>query len=243
MKDKFKFNKDGHSYTLNGKLLTGCTTILGVVAKPFLIPWAAKMTTEYIRENAGKFDLTDPKQFEQLLLEAKLAHTKSKEKAGDYGTEMHAEIEKWIKSCIKNKKYKAKSKNPAVKKGLEDFLVWTTKNDVRFLESEKKIYSKKYWLGGTLDIMAKLGKKTWIIDVKTAKSGLYAENFWQMAGYELMLKESTKYKKIDGYILLNLKENGEFIEKRSISNQEHIKAFLACLEIYRQKEKTNNIIK
>ena len=52
-----------------------------------------------------------------------------------------------------------------------------------------------------------------------------------------MLKDMGLYPKIKGYLILNLKESGEVLEKRSISNADSIKAFKACLDIYRVREK------
>ena len=43
MSKEFIYKDSNHSYTLDGKRLTGVTTILGVIAKPALIGWAARM--------------------------------------------------------------------------------------------------------------------------------------------------------------------------------------------------------
>ena len=51
MSSNFKFNKEEHYYELDGKRLYGVTTVLGVIAKPALIPWAVKMAIDYIKDN------------------------------------------------------------------------------------------------------------------------------------------------------------------------------------------------
>jgi hypothetical protein len=51
MKEGFVFDEKKHLYFYDGKPMTGCTTILGVLAKPALIPWAAKMAVEYIAQH------------------------------------------------------------------------------------------------------------------------------------------------------------------------------------------------
>ena len=241
----YRFNKEAHLHQIEKdgewQNLTGVTTVLSVIAKPALIQWAANQTAEYFRSHFSEFNLKDAIQLGELLQLAKTAHTKRKTEAGDYGKLTHELIEIVIKNAIeKNDGYvnQSSSENVSVK----NFITWALENKVKFLESEKNLYSETLWLGGILDALCEIDGKVWLMDIKTAKSGLYAENMWQMGGYELMLKECTEYKKIKGYILLNLKQSGEFIEKRSISNKEHIKAFLACLEIYRQKEKTSNQI-
>ena len=37
----YQFSEEGHLHILDGKALTGVTTILGVIAKPALIQWSA----------------------------------------------------------------------------------------------------------------------------------------------------------------------------------------------------------
>ena len=57
----FTFNKEEHYYELDGKRMYGITTILGVIAKPALIQWAANMAVEYvmnIAEQDGKGNYT-----------------------------------------------------------------------------------------------------------------------------------------------------------------------------------------
>lgn len=238
----YEFNKERHLHTLGGKALTGCTTILSVIAKPALIPWAAKITVEYIRENIRRLNIMNPKQFKQLLLEAKSAHSKRKEKAGNFGTKTHDEISLFISRAIsENTGYMidGATDNEAVK----NFIDWAIKGKVKFLDTERNIYSKKLWLGGIVDFVYMIDGKVWIGDIKTSNSGIYAENFWQCAGYDIMLKEMKLYEKVEGYLIVNLKENGEFNEKRSISIKENKKAFLSCLAIYRIQEKLKTQIK
>ena len=239
---QFTFNKEKHEYLLDGKRMTGCTTILGILAKPALIPWASKMATEYIRENIGKFDIKDPKQFEQLLLEAKNAHAKRKEKAGDWGTKTHEEISNFINWWIKFNTGKGPGKPQKWSEPVIRFMKWGEENKVKFLDTEKIIYSEKLFVAGTVDFVCEIDGQRWIGDIKTSGSGIYAENFFQCAGYDIMLEEMGE-PKADGYLILNLKENGDFLEKRSVSNEENRKIFTNCLEIYRCQQKLTNLIK
>ena len=234
---RYEFNKDRHLHLLDGKLLTGCTTVLSILAKPALISWAAKMAVEYIRENIVKFDITDLSQLEQLLSEAKKAYAKKKETAGDYGTKVHEKISLLISEAITLNKGFVKKDRKCKEKSIQNFIDWAIENKIKFLETEKNVYSEKLWTGGIIDMVAVIDNKTWLIDIKTSGSGIYPENFAQMAGYHLMLNEMGLYPEIAGYIVLNLKEIGEIMEKRSISNEDNIKFFLACLTIYRQQER------
>lgn len=234
---KYEFIKEKHQHFLDGKQLTGCTTILGILSKPALIQWSANIACEYVRDNLKKLE-----DLENVLKDARVAHCKKKEKAGDFGTKTHAEIEKMINDAI--------SENDGYIRGItvEDkpiinFFKWATENKVKFLASEKNIYSEKLFIGGIVDFICEIDSKVWIGDIKTSKSGIYPENFAQIAGYDLMLKEMKEFDNAIGYLVLNLKEDGEMNEKRSIDNEGNTKFFINCLEIYRQLEKlkTNTI--
>lgn len=269
--EKYIFNKEKHLHQLlvdgEYKNLTGCTTVLGVLAKPALIQWAADMTaialgwtkaTEWQEVNGKlkKIEIPLEKRLEALkpvfsqlmqdseelflkrLDDARVAHAKRKEKAGDYGTKTHALVEELIKNAIEKDGGYIMGRTTSPDKSIQNFIDWAVNNEVKFLESEKNVYSEKMFTGGIVDIVCEIGGEVWIGDIKTAKSGLYAENFWQMGGYQLMLNEMGLYENVKGYVLLNLKEDGTFEEKRSVSTKEHERGFLACLEIYRLQEQT-----
>ena len=238
---EYRFNEQRHLHQLlvdgEWKNLTGCTTVLSVLAKPALIQWSANMAVEYIQEKV-KFpvNLSD---WENVLKEAKTAHRKKKEKAGDLGTQIHAEVESIIKTAIQASEgvIAPQTGSPQA----NHFIKWAIDNKVKFLETEKCVYSKSKFLGGIVDIVCEIDGKLWLADIKTG-SGIYPEHFAQMAGYNLMLDEMG-YPKIAGHIVLNLKKDGTFQEKRSISTEDSKKLFLACLDIYRLQEKfTNQII-
>lgn len=235
MEYRFDEKKHLHQLLVDGiwKNLTGCTTVLGVVAKPALIQWSANMAINYIRDNKSRL-IKEEQSWEEILLAASKAHAKRKSSAGDKGKQVHFEIENHIKESMSGKTPEVYPTN------IENFVKWVKDNKVKFLESEKNIYSEKLWIGGIVDFVCEIDGKIWIGDIKTSGSGIYPEHFWQCAGYHLMLQDMKLYPDIAGYLILNLKESGEFLEKRSVSNSDNIKAFLACLDIYRIQEKLNS---
>ena len=90
-----------------------------------------------------------------------------------------------------------------------------------------------------MDLVFEIDGEIYIGDIKTG-SGIYPEHFAQCAGYELMLKEMGYGKEIKGHIILNLKKDGTFQEKRSVSTEDAKNFFLACVQCYRLSEKFNN---
>jgi len=241
---EYRFNEARHLHELlvdgEWKSLTGCTTILGVLAKPALIPWVAKMTAEYVAEKWLAETSYSSKEIEDILKEAKSAHRKKKEEAGVKGTDVHSEVEKLVAGQIEGNngiiEPDTKSDIPQV----QHFINWAIKNKVKFMETEKGVYSKELFVGGILDLIVEIDNQLWIADIKTG-SGIYPEHFAQMAGYELMMSEMG-YPPLTGSIVLNLKKDGTFEEKRSVSNEDAKNFFLACVQCYRLQEKFNSLI-
>lgn len=222
-----KTGKRKHDYMLNGKPLTGVTTILKVVGKgDVLVQWSANQTCEYVREHV------DDMALKPLLENAKYAWKNSRDTAGNFGTNVHKAIEEWIKNGnlpvdTDVKEYQA----------FENFREWAKVESVIFLESEKRVYSKKYWYAGTLDILVEIDGKIWLADIKTS-SGIYPEHMWQMAGYDIALNEMTdnQYEDIEGYVVINIKKDGTMDWKKSHDRVGNKEAFLACNTIYRKKQ-------
>ena len=233
---QFTFDEKKHRYELDGKPLTGVTTILGVIAKPALIQWSADMACNYIKEALDKtapqfsHQVTFDREFGVLLTEARLAHRKKKEAAGTIGTEAHKQIENYIKGQPLG------VMTEQVEKMVSEFIKWATEHNVKFLESEKRIYSESRWFAGTVDFVAEIDGKIWIGDIKTS-SGIYPEYFFQTSGYQLALQEMGLYPEIEGHIIVNIKKDGSKFEvERSYGYPTSVKAFLAALEIYRAQE-------
>lgn len=243
---KFEFNEKNHRYTLDGKPLTGVTTVLGVVAKPALIQWAANQAVDYAKEHIGKVEKPDMEkmkshldiamyfagELERILEEARKAHITKRDKAAEQGTDVHAECEKYVNDCIEKNNGRAAVLTHENKQ-VEHFATWAVKNNVKFLESEKKVYDAELWLAGTADLVLEMNGKTYIGDIKTT-SGIYGlEPFMQCAAYAKMLDYD-----IDGTIIINLKKDGSFNEEKDIYFRYDLtgdwEAFEHALGLYRK---------
>lgn len=233
--DNFIFNPKGHSYTLDGKKLTGVTTILGVIAKE-LTQWASNMAVDYVINNSEKavnqvaFIVT-----EQTLEDARKAWITVRDKAGDSGKDIHSIVEGIVKraialdghiSPVEAHEY---ADNPQV----TNFINWATTSNIRFLESEKSVYSRTNWCAGTLDIVCEKDGEVYLADVKTAKS-IYPTNYWQMSAYQMMLQEMGLYSKVKGFIVVRLGKDGTFEVGENYSYDDNIQGFLSALTIYRK---------
>lgn len=242
MEQKFEFDEKEHIYTLNGKPLLGTTTVLGIIAKPALIPWAAGEVVKYIQENCEKDeDFVEGETLytvsEDDLKKAKSAHRKKKEKAADWGTLVHKAIEIWIATGIIPEKVDLSEKSYELKEehfvAITHFVNWAAENSVRFIFSEKRVYSTEWWLGGTIDFICEINGKKFIGDIKTS-SNIYEEYFLQTAAYAKMALEMGIVAEIDGMIILNCKKDGEFKKDERYNIHANIKAFEAALTLYKR---------
>ncbi len=234
-KKGFEFVESSHRYYFDGKPMTGVTTVLGVIAKPALINWAAKMASEYM-ESKGLLAFGDGQEFntekfKQICDDAKKAHTQKRDKAAEQGTDVHAVCEEIIKDVIENSGGMIRSgKNN--NKQVQHFLEWAIKNKVKFLESEKRVYDKDLFLAGTADLVCEIDGKKYIGDIKTSSSIYGIEPFAQCAAYAKMLDYD-----LDGTIIINLKKDGSFDEEKDIYYRYNLetdwKFFESALSIYR----------
>lgn len=237
MKD-FIFDEKAHAYFLDGKPLNGVTTILKVIAKPALIQWSANMAVDFL-QNVIKVGVPYAElQLSEWFREAKTAHRKKKEEAGASGTDVHSTIETLLKRQIGANKGLMGADEKSDIPQVENFIAWARNNEVTFLESEKRLFSEKYWYAGTADIICEIKGKLYVGDVKTG-SGIYPEHFIQASAYANALKEMKLYKQFDGVVIVNLKKDASIEVKENYDLEGNFDAFKACLTLHRQLEAIN----
>lgn len=198
---RLQFDAKKHAYTLDGKLLSGVTSVIdGTSSKQALIQWAANMAIDYVIENGNYVEnpIEDNGElidggFYQIyagaLEQARTAHTRRKESAGQKGTDTHALVEKYVLDCISRHGGKAglvMDNDPVY-----SFAQWAITNGVEFLASEQRLYSETHGLAGTCDFIALINGKLTIGDLKTFPKMWSADAFIQMGAYSLMFKELT----------------------------------------------------
>lgn len=240
---ELKFDNTSHMYTVNDKVVYGVTSAVGVLNKPALLYWAVNMAVEYLDANLTPGMVIDEVNKTTLLSEAKKAHRNILSTAADIGTAVHEYLEQYIKAGVNKQPLPAMPVNPQIRKGVEALLAWTKKNKVKFISSERKVYSKKYQYAGTLDAEIQVnGGELGLIDFKTS-SGIYSEMLIQTAAYAKALEEEAgkKYKHI--WILRMPKDGSMFGSAKNEHVDLYFKSFLGCLDNYRRVmwEKANKI--
>lgn len=195
-KVKVQFYPKAHRYTINGKPAGGSVTgILSMYDKSAaLVSWATELYRDFLLENL-KRGITEEHIYEGCIL-----HNKRKEEAADVGTAVHD----WIDAYIKNENPEMPEMREA-QIGVNAFLDWVSANKVKFLTSERVVYSKKHNFIGKMDIEAKVNGKLCLIDIKTS-NGIYNTYNMQTAAYAKADEEESGRKYVGRWIIRLSKE-------------------------------------
>jgi len=265
----YKFDGTQHLHTFEGKALTGTSSVMEVLSKP-LTWWASGLavsklgwtkakdwkllkTDEQKQEDIKRrIDFTSPffemvkgmdiESYISLLDEAYKAHAVKLDKSADAGTDLHAELEKFVKNTMENRMATYEDK-------IKPFIEWSVKNVKRFIGSETHCYSEKMWTGGITDAVAELNNgEIAVIDFKSAKDA-YSSHFFQIGGYDLQISENGGFdaegnqifkldKPITQHIVVpfGAKEPYPVVSRLVDENKE---AFRSALSLYRIISKLN----
>jgi len=147
----------------------------------------------------------DPSLSEQAALQAPYV---TRDKAAERGSVVHSLIEAWKKS-----KVVVKNVNPVYRGYVQAFYDWIEYRKPEILVTEKTVLSKKYRYCGTLDMIAMINGKKYIVDFKTNKDArLFPEVQLQLSAYHQALKETTG-EEADNLMAVSLGATGEYKEK------------------------------
>lgn len=232
---ELKFEEGRHRFTVNGKSILSVTAGTSIIDKSRpLIYWAVGLTKDFLMENLSNL-INDKKgdKIVALIEEASKQHSIRKQKAADIGTQVHDWVEKFIKAKTKED-YPEIPKDANVYNGVSAFLKWVDEDKVKFISSEKHIYSKKYNYAGIMDAEAVIGGKMCVVDFKTSK-GIYPEFRFQVAAYQNAVEEETGKKYAGDKVLARFgKEDGEFEVHPYGDHDKDFKGFLNALNLRRR---------
>lgn len=207
-KVNIRFFSDSHQYWVDGKRKTGVTTIIGIKDKSgALVPWATEVGADFLLEKLA----TGQPITEQDIMRACDLHRERKQEAADIGTIIHDWCEKYIKFKLKEKGYTAVPEFPEDRNaqiGVNAFLDWEKEHNVKFISSERVVYSRKYDFIGTMDIEAKVDGKVCLVDLKSS-NGLYNTVRMQTAAYAKADEEERKAEVYEGRWAIRLAKETE----------------------------------
>lgn len=256
-KSGYHFDRKNHLHFHTGNPLTGTSSVMDVLSKN-LAWWAAELAAIECLESGEKIPTIreeyqkacashNKKQAIDALQvkyptfkKARFAHYTAKNDSAKKGTDLHAELERYVKDVIAGKQINRDDYEGQI----HPFITWTEKNVARFLWSEMHVFSTKHWLGGISDCGAELKNgEVAIIDFKSSKEA-YQSQSWQIAGYDIQVTENggydskgikmfTLHKPITQHIVVPF--GAKIVKPVVFGNVEGNKrAFLGALAVYRE---------
>ena len=231
------FDPVKHKYYINGEKANGVTTALGIIAKPFLIYWAARMASDYVKANIVPGKSLDELEIQDLVEGARTAHSKRRDGAADKGTYVH----NWIEAFVREGEQPAMPVAPQLREVIESFLKWWETMGIEPVTPEIKLCSPTLQLAGTADLLCRVDGKLTIMDWKTGK-GIYPEMFLQLAAYALMYEEEFG-EKIEQLYIVNASIDNMF--QTQVSDQLDLlkKTYLNALALYKTNMQVENLFK
>lgn len=165
----------GHGYTLDGRKVPGVTTILGkTMPKDALVKWAADQTANHAIDYWDELAELAPSALLKRLQGARYA---DKDQASNRGTEVHRlaaeylagqeiDIPEELESHVRSYEAFVQEWNPQP------------------IAIEFVVANPSVGYCGTGDLIADLADGyRWLLDVKTSRSGIFAETVLQLAAY------------------------------------------------------------
>jgi hypothetical protein len=184
----FFYRDADHKYFLNGKQMTGNTTVSKTPSYGNnLQVWYAKETAEAVWKNRKL--CTTEEGLKSVLMEAINSPSDQFEGAAGIGTKAHKICELFDLGLP----YDHMPKESIAL--AQNYMRWQEKNVEEVLFCEKPVFSEEHFVAGTPDggFVMKNGKK--LINDKKFKNGIYAlDPFMQMAGYRMMMEEMAESK-------------------------------------------------
>jgi len=231
----------GHSYFLDGKKVPGVTSILSDgLAKPALISWAARTVAGYAIDHWDELTQETPSGRLKVL---EKAHYADRDAAGKRGTEVHRLAERLNKG--------EEVPVPDELAGhVESYVRFLDEHDVQPVLTECPVLSQTKWpYAGTLDLIADmpaLGQRL-LLDVKTARSGVFPDNALQLAAYRYATHyldggELKPMGDVDGCAVVHVRADGYSLVPLQAGRDVH-RFFLYCRELWRwQNEASKTVV-
>lgn len=166
----------GHAYYVDGDKFDGVTTILGAgLPKPALVDWAKRTTAAFA---VDYWDELAELPISQRLKRMEGAAYAERDAAARRGTEVHR-----LGSLLV----------AGNEVDVPDELAGHVASYVKFLDEwhpqpvlvERTVVNRRYRYAGTLDLVADLPAigERWLLDIKTARSGVFGETALQLEAY------------------------------------------------------------
>ncbi len=231
------------------------TTILGVIAKPGLMYWAAnleratilaalrdaitgKVKSMELRTGTEADDFTtvyfkkDPLKFIEALAQEKKAADRVKEKAADIGNEAHAMVEWTLRKQLGLKVSGKPAMSVEAARCFKSWQAWFKGTGLTAVHAEKIVYCHACGIAGTADLIAIKKGLTYVLDWKTGKA-IYEESYLQNIAYRHCYQQMFPKAKVAGGAIVRLPKEGGDVEVQMTPKSVKYESFQAAHTLWR----------
>lgn len=161
-----------------GEKAPGVTSILGMLPKPFLQHWAAKVVAEYAADHLGGLvDLRLGGDRQGVIDYLKGAPRRDTAKAAETGTAVHDLFERAAKGESVGRVH------PEYRVYLDHFEEFLKEFSPEFVFLEETVWSEEHDYAGSFDAFAMIDGERVFLDWKTTRSGVHPEVALQLSAY------------------------------------------------------------
>lgn len=155
----------------------GVTSIVGMLPKPFLTNWAAKMAAEFAVDNLGAVQAVARNDRQGAVDLIKGAHRRFTGEAADMGTSVHELYDRLAHGETLG------AVHPDYDPYLRHWDAFVKEFKPEFVFMEETVWSDAHKYAGSFDAYANIdGERVWV-DYKTTRSGVHNEVALQLAAY------------------------------------------------------------
>jgi len=216
------------------------TTILNVIAKPALVPWAAKMCAIYLREHHEELEAVGVDAFSEVM---RKNFNVQKDSAADIGTAVHRYVEDFGRYKLGLTDHRPARPHrdigsDEIANGVDAFHAFLEEHEVVWESCERRVFHRMGY-AGTVDFVGSLDGKPTILDWKTG--GFYPEARLQLSAYREAIEkeeggEAYRCGKYSIAVVVLGKSDGAY-QYHPIDDARAFTALVAALDLYRwQKE-------
>ena len=223
---------NGRHYQVEGfsEPFPSVTTVLGIINKPALVPWARNMALESVKETLyehleASSPVIDSLWVDAIIEQARHRPDQIRDDAADFGTQAHILIEQIIQGL--------EPEVPAeMESVVQGFTNWRQDAGLDIQLTETMVYSAKYRYAGAMDAVAYRNGTLVALDWKTG-NGLYPEYLLQVAAYAKALEEMSEEPVTEAWAVRFGKKTPEFEARKVEDLETAFIAFRAALYLWR----------
>ena len=226
---KLIFDEKSHKYKVGEDLVPSVTKIIDNIVPVFLTRWAANEGAVWFRNHVES--MVFPEDIEDMVKGIEMAHINISKAALNIGKKVHNYIEEVIEWSLDSGNMPEMPEEEEAVNSIKAFGEWVRANDVEWISTEERIYSRKYGFAGTVDALALIDDRFCVIDFKTSKQ-IYKSYKLQVYAYKQAVQEMYG-REVEGCWILRFdKATGKF-QAREIK-ENYLPAFIKGLDFYNE---------